>query len=146
MYHYTECGLRDVWLVNGFIERDTAYGKAVAVERADELDAAIARTLVDSRRKLRGGEFRFLRKQLGQSQVSLARAWGCSHETVAKWERSGKLPAMADRFIRAYWREVREGNAHIVELLERMAEMDATGDATPRLVLEETETGWRKAA
>lgn len=145
MYHYEECGLDNVWLLNGYIERETPYGKAVAVEHADELDAAIARALVDSRRRLSAAEFRFLRKQLGQSQVSMARALGCSHETVSKWERDGNVPAMADRFVRAYWREVQEGNAHILELLERLAEMD-TADNEAKLVLEETEAGWRKAA
>lgn len=149
MYHYTECGLKDVWLLNGFKEVSTPYGKATSVERADQLDQAIASLLVQKASKLKGSEFRFLRKQLGQSQVSIAQAWGISHETVAKWERTGNLPAMADRFIRAYWKEVREGNAHIVALLERLAHADAASnnqDHPERLVLKETRAGWRKAA
>ena len=28
LYHFTECGLDNVWLVNGYNEIDTAYGKA----------------------------------------------------------------------------------------------------------------------
>ena len=149
MYHYTECGLKDVWLLNGFKELNTPYGKAVSVERAEQLDEAIAGVLVDKPRKLKGSEFRFLRKQLGQSQVSMAQAWGVSHETVAKWERTGNLPAMADRFIRAYWREVREGNAHIVELLDRLAKADTVLNnhaGQEKIVLKETRTGWRAAA
>lgn len=149
MYHYTECGLKDVWLLNGFKEIATPYGKATSVERADQLDQAIAGLLVEKPRKLKGSEFRFLRKQLGQSQVSMAQAWGISHETVAKWERTGNLPAMADRFIRAYWNEVREGNAHIVALLERLGKFDAASnnkDHHDKLVLKETRAGWRKAA
>lgn len=149
MYHYTECGLKDVWLLNGFKELDTPYGKAVSVERAELLDREIARLLVDKPRKLRGAEFRFLRKQLSQSQVSLAAAWGLSHETVAKWERTGNLPAMADRFIRAYWKEVQDGNAHIVELLARLANADTAsnnGEAQEKIVLKETRAGWKQAA
>ena len=149
VYHYTECGLKDVWLLNGFKELDTPYGKAVAVEHAEQLDQAIAGLLVKKPRKLKGSEFRFLRKQLDQSQVSIAKAWGLSHETVAKWERTGNLPAMADRFIRAYWREVREGNAHIVELLDRLAKTDAAINNRAdenKIVLKETRAGWRTAA
>lgn len=149
MYHYTECGLKDVWLLNGFKELSTPYGKAVSVDRSDLLDRAIAGLLVDKPRKLRGAEFRFLRKQLAQSQVSLAKAWGLSHETVAKWERTGNLPAMADRFIRAYWKEVQDGNAHIVELLARLASADAAsnnGNFQEKIVLKETRSGWKQAA
>lgn len=149
MYHYTECGLKDVWLLNGFKELSTPYGKAVSVDRADLLDRAIAGLLVDKPRKLRGAEFRFLRKQLAQSQVSLATAWGLSHETVAKWERTGNLPAMADRFIRAYWKEVQDGNAHIVELLARLASADAASNnenVHEKIVLKETRSGWKQAA
>lgn len=149
MYHYTECGLKDVWLMNGFKELSTSYGKAVSVEHADQLDRAIARLVIEKPRKLRGAEFRFLRKQLGQSQVSIAKAWGISHETVAKWERTGNLPAMADRFIRAYWKEVQEGNAHIVDLLARLANADAetnNNEQIEKMVLRETRSGWKQAA
>lgn len=31
MYHYTQCGLDNVWLENGYKVKKTAYGQAVAV-------------------------------------------------------------------------------------------------------------------
>ena len=40
MYHYTECGLTNVWLVNGFIRHRTPYGKRVAIENGDGLHRA----------------------------------------------------------------------------------------------------------
>ena len=30
MYHYRECGLRNVWLANGFEQHETPYGPGVA--------------------------------------------------------------------------------------------------------------------
>lgn len=42
LYHFTECGLDNVWLVNGYNEIDTAYGKAYSVTAADELLREIA--------------------------------------------------------------------------------------------------------
>jgi hypothetical protein len=32
MYHYTECGLRNVYLKNGYCLRNTAYGETVSIE------------------------------------------------------------------------------------------------------------------
>jgi len=31
MYHYKECGLKNVWLVNGFEIKKTPYGKRVSI-------------------------------------------------------------------------------------------------------------------
>lgn len=43
MHHYTTCGRDDVWLVNGYIERDTVYGPAVAIVDIEQLHDIIAR-------------------------------------------------------------------------------------------------------
>lgn len=40
MYHYTEGGLTNVWLSNGFREEDTPYERGVSIEI---LKACIAR-------------------------------------------------------------------------------------------------------
>ena len=39
MYHYRECGLRNVWLANGFDEHDTPYGPGIAIHLGDEAAA-----------------------------------------------------------------------------------------------------------
>lgn len=43
MYHYTESGLLNVWLVNGYQEHETPYGRGLSIEEADELHRAICR-------------------------------------------------------------------------------------------------------
>ena len=74
MYRYTEGGLTNVWLSNGFREEDTPYGKGVSIEDVEGLHRVIGMKLVKERAQLTGAEFRFLRKELGLSQAKLA---GC---------------------------------------------------------------------
>ena len=103
MYHYTACGLDNVWLSNGYIERTTAYGKGIAVVRADELHALLGRDLVNKSGRLTGKELRFLRVQMGLSQAGFAALQGVSEQAVSLWERHGKLPLANDRLTRVYY-------------------------------------------
>ena len=68
MFHFTSCGLPNVWLENGYREKQTAYGKAVSIEHADSLHEVIAANVADKRGRLTGKEFRFLRNMLGLSR------------------------------------------------------------------------------
>src|SRR4030095_4658011 len=86
LYHYTLCGLDNIWLVNGYKHHDTAYGPGVAVEDVDGLHRAIATDLICGKRDLSGKELRFLRKGLDLSQEGLAMLLGTTAQTVARWE------------------------------------------------------------
>lgn len=144
MYHYTESGLPHVWLANGFASHDTPYGAAVVVENVEGLHRAIGLDLVHRKPHLSGSEFRFLRKELDLSQSALAAYFGNDAQSVALWEKRGRVPKWADRFIRAIYRECMEGNAHIRELVSRLNDLDR--QTTERQVFEETPDGWRAAA
>jgi hypothetical protein len=37
MYHYTECGLLNVYLVNSYRRLETEYGEAVSIDGVGEL-------------------------------------------------------------------------------------------------------------
>jgi len=91
MYHYTESGLRNVWLENGVMERKTAHGMATAVQDVEGLHKVIGRALAQ-KSHLTGAEFRFLRKELDLSQHRLADLIGTTEQSVALWERHGKIP------------------------------------------------------
>lgn len=123
-YHYTESGLNNVWLLNGFTYHDTPYGKAVAIADTDGLHKVIAARLVHHKPQWTGAEFRFIRKELDMSQSGLAAIFGKDVQSVARWEKSGRVPKMADRFLRAVYREHAEGNATIRKMVERLNEMD----------------------
>lgn len=147
MYHYLECGLKQVWLSNGYRRVDTPYGEATEIENVEELHRAIARTLM-TRPRLSGAEFRFLRRELNLSQAALAEMLGNSEQSVALWEKGRGAPKWADRLIRAFYREHAEGNARLNEIFAR-AEAKAAGRATKvvRLNFEKPRGGhWRAAA
>ena len=69
--------------------------------------------------------------------------FGNDVQSVARWEKSGRTPKVADRFLRALYRENVEGNAQIMDIIERLNQMDQ--DAYQRkLLFEETRKGWRR--
>jgi DNA-binding transcriptional regulator YiaG len=144
MYHYTESGLRNVWLVNGYRQEVTPYGKGVAVENVEGLHKAIGLSLAKERPSLTGMEFRFLRKELGLSQARLAQWWGYDAQSVANWEKRGRVPKIADRFIRVFYLEKVSGNPSVVEIVERLSDMDR--QEKQRLTFKETSKGWKLAA
>lgn len=145
MYHYTECGLPNVWLVDGFKRHDTPYGEAVEVEDVAGLHRAIGLWLITRKPHLTGSEFRFLRKELDMSQSALAAVFGNDAQSVALWEkRSRGAPKMADRFLRALYRETVDGKAQILEMVKWLNDMD--GHEADRLEFTDSPNGWRSAA
>lgn len=145
MYHYRECGLRNVWLANGYDAHDTPYGHGISIHDVEGLHRVIARGLIAKGGKLTGAELRFLRQEMGLSQAKLATMLGNEAQTVALWEKRGSQPKVADRFIRAIYREQDEGNAHIQEMIERLVDSDLD-ESERKLTLEQDTSGWKLAA
>lgn len=145
MFHYTSCGLNNVWLANGYREKRTPHGKAVAIEALADLHRAIAQYLIAYRPHLTGSEFRFLRIELGLSQGELAKLLGNEEQTVSLWERRGRVPVTADRMLRALYREHRENAARLWEMLRRLAgleEQPRRAKESAKVTFEETSKGW----
>ncbi|WP_374656124.1 helix-turn-helix domain-containing protein [Dongia sp.] len=144
MYHYTMSGLKRVWLRNGYRVRKTPEGDAVAISDIDGLHRAIASHLVHNKPFLTGPELRFLRTEMCLSQSNLARLLGKEVQAVARWEKTGRVLKMADRFVRALWLAKNDGNETIITLIERLEDMDQQADEDLRF--EDTKDGWREAA
>lgn len=140
MYHYTECGLRNIWLANGYHEIETEYGKAISIEDVEGLHRAIGEKLAKHKPRLSGAEFRFLRKELGLSQAKFGQAFDYQDQSVALWERKGRLPKWADRMIRLMYLENVSGNTKVKELIERLNDGDRTDNE--KQVFQETKKGW----
>ncbi len=144
MYHYTDCGLPDIALVNGYKYLDTPYGEGVSIADIDGLHMAIGLSLVESGSTLTGAEFRFLRKELDLSQKRLAEWIDTTELTVGRWERgeNGVDPA-ADKLLRALYLESVRDESKISDMLEMIADLDAREGERQ---FERTETGWFAAA
>ena len=142
-YHYTDSGLRNIWLVSGFDVVETEYGTAVAIHDVAGLHRAIGETLA-KKAWLTGAEVRFLRKEMDMSQRALGQLLGNTDQAVAKWEKLGKVPKTADRMIRLIYLEHIGGNVPIRQTIERINDTDRQEYA--RLNAEEGAEGWRIAA
>lgn len=125
LYHYTQCGLDYVYLLNGFTYHETEYGKGVSFHNIEGLHRAIGKHITRCERQLDGKEFRFLRKELELTQKALAAYMGVSEQTIAHWEKNeNAIQPTADRLIRLLYIERMSGNPHIEELLDTIAQMD----------------------
>ena len=94
-YHYTLCGLNNIYLLNGYTEYDTPYGRGVSINNIDGLHLAIARDLINAPRRLLPEEFRFLRKEMKCSQGSFGLTIGVNEQTIARIEKGELQPKVA---------------------------------------------------
>ena len=103
MYHYTDGGLRNVWLANGYQIKKTPYGEAVSFHDGDGLTEAICIALTQKAGVLTGIEFRYIRSAgMLLSQPALGKIMGIDGQSIARWEKTGKVPRWADKLIRLF--------------------------------------------
>lgn len=99
MYHYTESGLDNVYLNDGYTIHKTVYGEGVSIEDTDGLHRAIGKWLVEMPKPLNGAEVRFLRLEMDQTQRDLAAFFGTSEQTVRLWERKRNKASLGWRTV-----------------------------------------------
>ena len=84
MYHYTESGLNNVWLQNGFNIVQTPYGKGVSVDNVAGLHGAIAQRLLKTKPHWTGATVSSARNLICRRQhwpASLARMFSQLRDT-----------------------------------------------------------------
>lgn len=147
MLKYDDCGLRNIWLANGYrYEKIEGHGRCLAIDNIDGLHRTIASHLVHYRKRLSGAEIRFLRIEMGMSQKRLADCLGVDEQTVSLWERSKRRPTVAgERMLRLLYLEHANGKTKVAEMIEQWNDSDRQEDEA-RQVFEETSKGWRMAA
>lgn len=124
MYHYKECGLQDVWLSNGYIEKDTPYGKAVSIVNIEGLHRLIGLTIVNNKPRLTGAEVRYLRKEMDLSQDALAAILGVSETSVRAWEsHRTKIPKPPERLLRVLYKQSFNDDSGVRQMLDRIAHL-----------------------
>jgi DNA-binding transcriptional regulator YiaG len=124
MYHYTECGLDNVWLENGYTKHKTPYGTGVSIDEADDLHQVLVSAILQKKGRITGKELRFLRVELGLSQENLGKLLGATDQSVSLWERTGKVPAASDALVRLLVIERLRKNEKVTAILDRINEVD----------------------
>jgi len=135
-HHYTECGLDYIYLINGFVVHETAYGNAVEVEHADLLDRQIALAIVNDQGPLTGQEVRFLRGLLDLTQEELGDLLGKDAQSVARWEKKkAAIPSTEDLALRQIYLEK---TGHKVKFIETARRVSAIKNRLDRVTFRET--------
>ena len=146
-YHYTESGLPNIWLRNGFVIEQTPYGEAVSIHDLDGLHRAIGLSLIESAAPLSPAEFKFLRVEMDMSQKALARLLDVTEQTVSLYERQGNIPGLTDRSVRQFYREYCNIDGKFRDLVEEFVALDnQIQDLGRDLDFAETPDGWRPQA
>jgi putative transcriptional regulator len=145
-YHYTECGLENIYLSNGFTFSETSRGKAISIHDMDGLHKAIGLFLITSKKDLSKKEIRFLRDEMLMSQYTLGRLLGVSEQAVHRWE-SGKsaIPKPSEYLLRILYREnVHNDSGKISVLLKEIADLEDQTNGKP-IIFVDTKQGWQSA-
>lgn len=141
MYHYTDGGLKNVWLASGYKIHKTPYGEGISIEDLDGLSAAVCLALARKCSPLSGAEFRYIRSAgMKQSQAGLAKLLGNNEQAVARWEKTGKVPRWADKLVRLLYLAQADGSAPIASAIERINAIERA--AKQKIVLRAAKSGW----
>lgn len=138
MYKFTDGNLKNVWLKNGYEVKETPYGNAVAIQDVAGLTKAICTAFIRKKGKLTGTEFRYIRLAMLMSQAALGKALGRSEQSVAIWEKNGKVPKFADTLIRVIYAAHSNGNEKVKNIIHAINDTERT----LHLVMKDTRTGW----
>ncbi|KJR21503.1 helix-turn-helix domain-containing protein [Vibrio sp. S234-5] len=145
MYHYTECGLDNVYLENGYTIEEEDGEKFVSFDDFEGIHQAIANAICEQSAWLSKEQFKFLRKELNLSQSALGTLLFCDRQTIARWEK-GETPISRpqDVLLRAIYRESINKESHIALMLEALADADID-NSQQNLVLQECGDGkWHR--
>jgi DNA-binding transcriptional regulator YiaG len=142
MYHYTDGGLRNVWLANGYEIIQTPYGEGVSFHNLDGLTRSICMALTRKASPLTGSEFRYIRSAgMLVSQPALGKLMGIDGQSVARWEKTSKVPLWADKLARLLYAAQVNGDEPIAKAVERIKTVERL--IKQKIVVRESRGQWR---
>lgn len=148
MYHYTESGLPNVYLLNGFTVETLDGEEYTSIDDMNGLHKTIANAIIDSPKPLTHQEFRFLRIEMNVSQKTLGTRFGVTEQTIARYEKGeSSIPRTTDAALRSLYMESQQKNNPVSYFLDLLADTEAKAAAQSiQLKLEEVDDHWAVAA
>lgn len=124
-YHYTQCGLDYIYLMDGYTIHETECGEGISIENMKELYNFIADEIVSFPVCFRGQEVRFIRSVLDLTQHQIAKILGVTRDTIAKYEkeRNKVIPKTQDGLLRYIYRDM-TGSQKLKQILDIINERD----------------------
>lgn len=150
-YHYTECGLKNIYLVNGFKITKIDDDEEIFIHDIHGLHKAISNTLVFKKGLLEGCEIKFIRTILDLSQNKLAALIGCRYQQILLWEKNkNKISKPADRLLRItlYTYLNKEiDNGKVFDRINEIADLDSAEiDLYNKIEFKEIKDTWQLVA
>ena len=149
-YHYTECGLNNIYLINGFNITQSENGdEEIFIHDIHGLHKAIGETLIFKQGLLTGNEIKFIRTTLDLSQKGLGQLLGLDYQTILGWEKNkNPISKTADHFLRIiFFSYLNKESDHLIyEKINEIADLDVEGqEGQNNIELREVEDEWRLA-
>lgn len=152
-YHYTECGLDNIYLINGFkITQTEDEQEIISINDINGLHKSIGLMIVLKSGLLSGKEIKFIRHTLDWSQKRLAQFLGVDYQTILRWEKhKGDISKTADRLLKTLFFIYinSEKNDVIYDKINEIADLDSTlinRSKVEKIKFEEVLSEWRKVA
>lgn len=106
------------------------------------LTEAICLALTDKAGVLTGAEFRYVRSAgMLLSQPALGKLMGIDGQSIARWEKTGKVPRWADKLVRLLYLAHAQGNEPIRRAVERIKTVERL--VKQRIVVQESRGHWK---
>lgn len=150
-YHYVECGLDNIYLLNGFEIKKVQGDEEIFIHDINGLHKAIGMILTSKRGLLSGKEIRFIRHALDFSQKRLADYLGVDYQTILRWEKDkGDIAKTADHLIKMiFFSYLDPINSDIRKKIDEIANLDsekAQVAEKKKIRFEEFSQEWRMSA
>lgn len=151
-YHYTECGLANIFLINGFeITKTSDDDEELFIHDIHGLHKAISESLIFKKGLLKGSEIKYIRGMLDLSQNKLAALIGCRYQQILLWEKNkNKLSKSADRLLKIYlytYLHKEVDNGEVFDLINEIADLDAAeSEQRDKIEFKEGKNSWQMVA
>lgn len=152
-YHYSESGLDNIYLVNGYeITKNDNGEEEIFIHDIHGLHKTIGNLLVFKHGLLVGNEIKFIRATLDLSQKALGELMGLDYQSILGWEKN-KTPISrtADRLLKIIFYSYinNESDSSIFDKINEISNIDAKnieGAECRRIELKEVGDEWKLVA
>jgi len=145
-YHYEECGLDNVRLINGYQIKEIDGREVLFIQQVEQLHRVIGRAVARSSDVLGKAEIRFLRKELDLSQKDLGELLGVTDQTIALWENEKRVTNISkgmSALLKIVYLQSLDEEPNVLELLDATRKL--TDLKTALLNLELRGSNWKPA-